>query len=493
MPKGDQLAARCKKLGAVLFELKRYNEAEAAFSQACMLQGEDVECHMARARAAREAGRTERAVEAYEVVLALDPRSIACKHDYAILALEEGRVGRAQQLIDSALADSPESAKLHEVRAQVMAALGHKRDAVTSLRETMRLDSDRTSAVLKLADLEPEDTLLNTARIRARLERRDISVADRRNLAFALGRLQERAGKFEDAFRAYRVGNDAQVEISARESGCYDPLIRKREIDYLIKVYQARDIVRLSAHGAQNERPIFVVGMPRSGTTLVEQILSCHPEVCALGERRELEATRRRFEQVAVDSRGRMLERVPEVLIKRMARSYLDRLPVENTSSRRMVDKNPHNFESLGVIKILLPRAIVVHCRRNALDTCVSNYFQIYSPRHNYNNRLGDIADYYNQYERLMTHWRQCELSGMVEIDYESLVNEPRKTIEFLLHGCRLEWVDECLRFHESGRPVVTPSQLQVRRPIYRSSVGRWRQYARFIRELYDGPNAVCC
>jgi hypothetical protein len=222
---------------------------------------------------------------------------------------------------------------------------------------------------------------------------------------------------------------------------------------------------------------IFVVGMPRSGTTLTEQLLASHRDVHGAGERPELAVARQAFERLATAESGRVLPRVPPRLLRGIADSYVDALRKSAPADAVLVDKNPHNFENIGLIRVLFPQARIILCERDPLDTCLSIHCQVFSVHHSYKNRLADLAHYYGQYRRLIRHWHATCGNAIHVLRYESLVAAPEREVRALLEFCGLDWDPACLGFDANTRPVNTPSQLQVRQPLYTTSVGRARRH----------------
>lgn len=243
--------------------------------------------------------------------------------------------------------------------------------------------------------------------------------------------------------------------------------------------------------------PVFVVGMPRSGTTLVEQILSSHREVSGAGELKEIEQLRH---QVGFDHRraqGEIYRRdeigaireVAEADFRRTAEVYLQRLSREAIpATLKVVDKMPTNFLNLGWIATLFPGATIIHCRRNPMDVLVSSFCQ------NLNAPFCDLdvlPEYYRQYRRLMRHWESVLPVRIQPVDYETLVTDPEPNIRRLIEACELHWDPACMNFHHNRRPVRTPSKWQVRQPMYRSSVDRWRRFQSHLTALHERVRAI--
>ena len=356
--------------------------------------------------------------------------------------------------------------------------------ATEHLRRALSLDPDYSPALLKLAKLGGLSSESSESGLMSLLKSRSIPLADRRNFAFALGVGLDREGSYSEAFVAFETGNAAQLQIVSQAAGSYRAEQRDAEVDKIIRTHSVENVVRWSGKGHDSSAPIFVLGMPRSGTTLVEQVLASHPKVHGAGELRQLGQARVRFEALVERCGGGTIGKLPPILIQRIATEYLRNSFQNGCDKPYFVDKNPHNFENLGMILVLFPNAHIIHCWRNPADTCLSNYFQIFSSSHGYNNRLEDLGHYFGQYVRLMQHWYKIAGDKIYRIQYEDLIDDPEQQIRSLLAYCHLGWHPACMDFHVTRRPVSTPSQIQVRRPLYRSSVGRWKHYRPHIEPL---------
>ncbi len=482
-----------RQLGSVLLKLRLYEDAAIAYEQALMLAPEDFAASVGLAGALRAAGRPAEAADALHRALELRPESVPCLQDLAMLQLELGDLEAASAMLTRALALSPRHAGVYSSLAQLNAIRGRLEDAAWCAGKALECDPDYTPAVLKLAELDPGSALLDADRLEARLAAGGLSLPDRRNLGFAVGRVRVHGRKFRQAFAGYRLGNEAHRVLVERTVGPYDRGGRERQVERLVRLYSRQSLDGLSGVGLDPDRrrPIFVIGMTRSGTTLVEQMLSRHPDVFAAGERPALAKARDDFERIAVSSNGELHKVLPRGLIRTIAERYFEGLPQESAGVRHVVDKNPHNFWLVGLIAILFPEARIVHCRRDPVETCLSNYFQILSSHHNYSNRLEDLGHYYNQYRRTMAHWRSLGLENLFELEYEALIANPERSVRALLEHCRLDWCANCLEPHKATRPVFTPSQIQVRRPLYRDAIGRWRHFEADLGPLLEGPDAV--
>jgi hypothetical protein len=238
--------------------------------------------------------------------------------------------------------------------------------------------------------------------------------------------------------------------------------------------------------GAPSERPVFIVGMPRSGTTLVEQILASHPQVYGADELTTI------FDIVcALEQRSAGNAAYPDNIaaldasaLHWGARQYLDHLQTIDSQAARVTDKMPTNFFHLGLIAVMLPGARIIHCRRDAMDVCLSNFVQMFAEGHYYSYDLSDTAIYYRGYEQVMSHWREVLPTRIFDVQYEELVEDPERISRALVDYIGLDWDERCLAFHQTERAVRTASNWQVRQPIYKTARKRWRNYEKYLTEL---------
>jgi hypothetical protein len=284
-------------------------------------------------------------------------------------------------------------------------------------------------------------------------------------------------GNDDLAFTHLHAGNRLK-----RASFVYDVDADGREMAAIARAFRPEMLNRLSGLGDPSELPIFVVGMPRSGTTLVEQILASHPAVHGAGELTL-------FEGIAASVCGGSYPGSTESLtpqhIVAAGYDYVQRVAALAPEAGRIVDKLPGNFLYAGLIHLALPNARIVHCRRDPVDTCLSCYTKIFDGARNCTYDLRELGRYYRHYERLMDHWRNLlPPDRFFEIGYEAIVADLEGEARRLLDSCGLSWNPACLSFHRTRRPVKTASAAQVRQPLYPSSVGRWHRHARHLEPL---------
>jgi len=315
------------------------------------------------------------------------------------------------------------------------------------------------------------------------LKKPGLSASTRKGLYFASAKVFDNMGDYEAAFERYKAANEV-IGVQA-----YNTVDHACNIKEIIKVFNPGLFMQLPPASSLDTRPIFIVGMPSSGTSLIEQILAAHPEVYGAGELTALGKIianmprRLNCEQRFPTCMGKL----DQEIIDSLSRAYLQELSKQSGRARRITDKMPHNFYFLGLIQLLFPGAKVIHCQRDPMDTCLSIYFQDFNDLHDYARDLFKVGTHYYQYERLMEHWKQILSVPILDVSYEEVVSDQEAVTRRMLEFCELEWDDNCLRFYQLRRTVNTPSYEQVRQPIYTKSVGRWRHYEQFLDPLKAG------
>ncbi|HEY7118772.1 MAG TPA: sulfotransferase [Tepidisphaeraceae bacterium] len=405
------------------------------------------------------------------------------------LYFETGRPGQAAEFITAALRLAPDDAELIIARAYVHEVLGEF-DAVARLvRPLIAAGVKSADAAILLSriasTLKCEREALDYIADVLRGGAPNLSDDETARLHFARATVLGRIGEYDLAFEAARQGNECQRVP-------YDPNATTRFVDRRIDYFtpaRLRDLPRASTHAPAtpaSRRPVFIVGMPRSGTTLVEQILASHPEVYGAGELTALvdafkAGTRQEWTQGQTypDCLDRLTVRVAD----QMAGDYLAALASLDTAARYVTDKMHSNFLHLGMIALVLPGCHVIHCVRDPLDTCLSCYMSLLVG-YPHTQDLTTLGLFYQDYRRLMAHWKSVLDLPILDVKYEDVVHDTRGQARRLLEFLDLPWDDRCLRYYEHRRPVATLSSEQVRRPIYTSAIGRWRHYQKHLGAL---------
>ena len=255
----------------------------------------------------------------------------------------------------------------------------------------------------------------------------------------------------------------------------------------MLATFTPQFFARASGFGLETEQPVFIVGLPRSGTTLVEQILASHSRVFGAGELRYCDETFQSLPK-AMNRNDTPFDCLPDLdreTARRLAQRHLDRLRALDARALRIVDKMPENYQYLGLIRVLFPRSRLIHCRRDLRDVALSCWMTNFASVP-WACDAEQIVSHFEEYSRLMDHWRKVLPAPPLDVVYEELVEDPEGVARRIVKWCGLEWEPGCLRFYETRRPVRTASALQVRRPIYKSSVGRWKNYEKSLGELFS-------
>jgi tetratricopeptide (TPR) repeat protein len=432
-----------------LKKLDRFDEALAAADRALAVAPENAEAHNAQGQILQAMGRTDAALAAYEKAAAL-PGTAAEQAiiNRAILFMEQGESAKAEAAFKQATDLFPASA----------AAWFNGAD----LRKFTRQDP----AIAAM------DSLLNNAE--------NTSANDKMLLHFALGKAYLDIGDSELAFGHLDAGNRMK-----RASVVYDPVATGAWMKQVGQVFSPALLTQMSGLGARSNQPIFVLGMPRSGTTLVEQVLASHPAVQGAGELS--------FMQGIVNSLGNFPAAVPNLtpeILQQLGAGYLRDIAPLSGGKPFVVDKMPINFVYAGLIRLILPDAHIIHCRRDPVDTCLSCYSKLFTAEQAFSYDQRELGEFHLMYQELTAYWgRVLPASHFIDVDYEAMVDDLEGQARRMLDFLGLPWDPACLNFHQTQRTVRTASVNQVRQPVYKSSAGRWKKHAKQLVPLLNALN----
>jgi tetratricopeptide (TPR) repeat protein len=463
-------------LGNALLDLGSIEEAAVSYIRALELQPDFAKAHSNLGSAFRELGKLDEASESYRRALALDADSAEILTNLGVVQRLQGLAEQAESSLRRALGINPSAVTTLNSLAELHADRGEFAEAEILYREAYALQPNSAQAWAGLATLRKMSSG-DTAWITEaqRIVKLPLRPRDESQLCFAMGKYFDDIKDYEPAFLSYRRAN----EIAKAYSPAHDRQHLARTFQFIAQLYDRDWLDRSAARSVSSARPIFVVGMPRSGTSLAEQILASHPRVFGAGELP--------FWKLASLKAGpaELQSQTDSAALEPLAREYLGLLEGLAPDAARVVDKMPGNFAHLAMIHAALPEARIIHMRRNPMDTCLSIYFQNFHVAHSYAHDLEDLAHYYAEYRQLMGHWRSIlPAYAILDVPYEALVADQeawsRKMIEFV----GLPWDAACMDFHRTHRRVSTFSKWQVRQKISSTSVERWRNYAPFIGPL---------
>jgi tetratricopeptide (TPR) repeat protein len=476
-----EFAEAHNSLGNTLLKLARPDEAIASFRRALEISPDFAEAHVNLAGALRSIGRLDEAAAAYRRALSIEPDLIAAWTGLATALRLQRRTVESEASCRRALTLDPNSTAALAVLAELRADSGRFAEAEDLYRHIISLDPDSAESWTGIARLR-RMTRADGAWLAAaqRLASRGLSPQRESPLRYALGKYFDDIEEFATAFGHYRRAN----ELAKQCGPAHDRAMLTRNIDLIIRSHSQSWIER--ARGAVNPsmRPVFIVGMLRSGTTLAEQILASHPAVFGAGELTFWGARLAGAISSASAAAARTLD-VSDAALVGLSKEYSELLQQESAGASRVVNKWPTNFLFLGLIHAAFPHARIIHMRRNPVDTCLSIYFQHFEAANTYANDLDDLAHYYREYRRLMQHWRRVlPPHTLLEVRYEGLTEELPTWVRRMLDFIALPWDPRCLDFHRTARTVTTASRWQVRQEIRTSSVERWRHYEKFLGPL---------
>jgi tetratricopeptide (TPR) repeat protein len=476
--------------GVVQATTGRLEEAVACYDKAIALKPDHVDALSNRGNALMALKRPHDALASYDRALAMNPRSADAHNNRGVTLFELCREEEALASYDKAIGLKPDYATAHDNKGLALLRFGRVDEASAAFEAAMKLAPKMGRSYyhfLLSKRFERSDPRLRALEKLA-LENSLPDVNERIYAHFALGKALAGIEDYEQSFRHLSQGN----ALKRKQSG-YD---EAESLGYLERMRTTCTNEFLGRHygcGDPSPVPVFVVGMPRSGTSLVEQILASHRDVYGAGEVKDFALA-----LAECGAAGWALYR-PEIVsqmssedFRRLGTNYLQRIQAAAPSARRIVNKMPDNFRFAGLMALALPNARIIHVRRDPIDTCVSCFSTLFIETMPYTCDLAELGRYYRAYETLMNFWRDVLPQGvMIDVRYEDVVADIEGQGRRILDHCGLDWDANCLEFHDNARTVRTASVAQVRRPLYNNSVGRWRRYEAFLEPLLTslGPS----
>lgn len=461
--------------GVALWKLGRCQEAEQQFRQSISIRATNADAQFNLGSLLRVMGRVDESELPLRRALKLNPKHIEALVSLGHTLAQLNRLRDAQDCFEKALKTAPRHAGATYGLGWAASLEGHFEEAEALFKRALTFEAKMPIAWAALAGLR-KMTRADAAWLKGAEEiaGSELPPLEEADLRFAIGKYYDDTGDFDRAFRSHKRANDLMKNAAQP----YDAQARTRFVDAMIRVYSRESFSEYREGYSDSVRPVFVVGMMRSGTSLVEQIIASHPAARGAGELSFWNDAARKHQDVLRQ------HWVGEALGRKLAKGYLQKLAHCSADALRIVDKAPVNSDHLGLIRSIFPNARVIYVRRDPIDTCLSCYFQQFSVDLNFTLDLTDLAHYYREHRRLMDHWRAVLPAGtLLDVPYEELVTDQEKWTRRMLEFLGLEWDERCLEFHKTERPVATASFWQVRQKIYNGS-GRARKYEKFIGPL---------
>jgi tetratricopeptide (TPR) repeat protein len=465
-----------QNLGNVLCDAGDYRAARDAYARAIELEPQRADTHCHLGQALYELGELAESIASYRRALALAPAQREAQLGLATALRLEGPASEAEAGCRAILDAEPGHVGALSLLGDLCADRGDFGQAEQLFQRALALDASSAAVLSSIAAHRrmtgADDAWLERAE---QALAKPLPLAHEIGLRYALGKYYDDLGRYPEAFAAYARAN----ELSKRHGSGYDRAGLERQVDEIMRTFDRAFLGEAHPGASDSELPVFVVGMPRSGTTLTEQILASHGQAFGAGEVNFWDHAAELFSNAGSGAEAR------RSALADLARDYLARLGKRSGGARRVIDKMPANFLHAGLIHVALPRARILHMQRHPLDTCLSLYFQNFGDRHPHARDLDSLAHYYGQYVRITDHWRAVlPASTLLEVPYEALVADQEHWTRRMLEFVGLPWDPRCLDFHRTERVVITASRAQVRQKINARSVGRWRNYEPYLAPL---------
>ena len=435
--------------------------------------------------------KTRLALEQVDQLLAAEPRNPSFRVLRAAILNRIGEYDEALRVYDDVVAEYPGNAHVWMSYGHALKTAGRQSDSVAAYRRSLRLRPELGEAWWSLANLKTFKFTADEIRsMRAQVARPELSVADRYHFHFALGKALEDAREYADSFEHYASGNRLRRSVINYDADRISGNVRRARALYSREFLASRD-----GSGIPDRDPIFIVGLPRAGSTLVEQILSSHSQVEGTMELPDVAA----IVKGLLDRNGpNGPQQYPQVVatlsnddVVRLGRVYLERTRIQRKTTRPLfIDKMPNNWAHVGLIHLMLPNARIVDARRHPMSCCFSGFKQHFARGQHFSYSLEDVGRYYRDYVALMAHFDEVLPGRVHRVIYERMIDDTEAEVRRLLDYCGLPFEDGCLRFYENTRAVRTASSEQVRQPIFRDAVDQWRHYEAWLAPLVQalGP-----
>ena len=467
-------------LGKALLRLGELDEAEEILQAAIDIDHSQPEAHASLGEVQAALGLTEAPLRSYLTALRLRPNDFTYRCQLGFLLVKQGYLPKAEHCFRLVLRQEPYNLDAIAGLASVLSKMGDPEGALALAEPMIETGADHPDLAHIYAMLCRKLGRANEAiPVLQRLLERSRPLQTRAQLQHALGELYEAVGRHEDAFASHKLGNDTRTSV-------FDPDTFEGHITDMVSVFDGVRFPIAPIADNPTRIPVLIVGMPRTGTTLVEQVLATHPNVMGAGEMEELQMLARALPEIIGTETPypQCVEELKPDVATHLSNWYTERMLTKAGDATRVTDKMPLNFLHLGLAGMLLPNTRVIHCRRAPMDTALSCYFMHFKDTYAFSTKLSWLGRFYVQYERLMNHWKKVLPLPILDVQYEEMVNYPEETMRRIVDFVGLPWHANCTRFYDNEREVMTASAEQVRQPIYTTSIGRHKPYTEAMADF---------
>jgi len=464
-------------LGATLLALRELGEAETVLKESIALDFNQPEAHANLGSVRAAMGQNDSPLRSFLTALRLRPDDLNYRCKLGFMLLDQGYLPKAEHCFRIVLKQEPYSVEAIAGLASTLDKMGDPEGALALAEPLIENGTDHPDLAHTYATLCRKLGRAHKAiPVIKRLLNRSRPVGVRVLLQHALGELLEASGDHTRAFAAHQEANNARHAL-------FDPTAHREYVDSLIEVFSENALTQLPKAANLSRIPVLIVGMPRTGTTLIEQILATHPQIMGAGELEELRMLAEALPRIIGTETPypACVNELTPAIATSLSSWYTERLLVKGGEAARITDKMPQNFLHLGLGSLLLPNTRIIHCRRSPMDVALSCYFMHFKDSYAFTTRLDWLGEFYTEYHRLMEHWKAALQVPVLDVQYEELVHNPEAEMRRIIDFVGLNWSARCLQFHTNDRPVMTASADQVRRPIYTSSV---RRHAPYVEQL---------
>jgi tetratricopeptide (TPR) repeat protein len=474
-------------LGDMLARQEMLKEAELCFNNAIRANPKYADAHYNLGQVLIRQERYQEALACFRTAIELQPNNVEAHVNMATALQLQGQHDEAEARLRLALQIRPDFAEANSGLGALFAERGQFAEAEFSYRRALAIRPDLVMPLISLVNvkkIKPDDEdfqALLAIEKRSRIGALPLMLNDLISLHFSLGKGFDDLGDYDRAFVHFSKGGRLK-----RSTFQYDSRSDTQMLDTVKHILDEETIDRLRGGGVPSQTPIFVLGMPRSGTTLTEQIIASHPSVHGAGELPDLlSIIQRNIAGTAYPDNLRLLD---QSQLSAWSKKYLDSLQRHAPNARFITDKMPLNFLAVGLIHLMLPNAKIIHVKRNPVDTCISCFTNVFAGKGlKFSYNLTELGNFYVSYIEMMEHWHKVLPDGaFLEVQYEDIVQDTEGQARRLIEYCGLEWDDACMDFHKNQRSVRTASVAQVRQPIYSSSIERWRRYEKHLTPLLE-------
>ena len=477
-------ARAIRMLGSIALEANRYKAARRLLERAVELAPSVAIGWTDLSNVHLKKDDYDKALDVVQQAIDIDP---GFAHAYVARGNILGRAQRHEEALEAyrqGLEISPMNVGALSGMGHVLKTIGRQEEAIAAFRQCIKANPAYGETYWSLANLKTFEFNSEEVGIMEDLvERKSLADEPKVNMLVSLGKHYENEKNYDKAFENYRRGNDLR-----REHEIYDPVQTQVVHDRIIKVFKAEFLAEKAGFGDPSPDPILIVGLPRSGSTLIEQILASHSMVEGTMELPDLGRTIADLNKLSPErlEYPEAVEPLNGDQVAALGRDYLDATRRYRTNKPFFIDKMPNNFQAIGFLQLILPNARVIDARRHPLDSCLGSYKQLFFKGQSFTYDQFELGHYYLEYRRIMDHWNAALPGKVLEVHYEQMVLDQEAQTRRLLEYCGLPWEDQCLRFYETDRAINTASSEQVRQPIYTKALNFWRNYEQYLGELIE-------